>query len=133
MRKDKRSVRRLGLKKEIVMNIAYCSLLLPEEKKLSERTKKRLVGISVHKVTKAEIEGIDANLEKPVTIFNIINTLNYPHFPTLMFKTEKWSHTCGASDIHIGYINLFGIKYITQAHNLYKRLNAWVKSKKKEK
>ena len=115
------------------MNIAYCSLLLPEEKKLSERTKKRLVGISVHKVTKAEIEGIDANLEEPVTIFNIINTLNYPHFPSLIFKTEKWSHTRSASDVHIGYINLFGIKYITQTHNLYKQLNAWVKSKKKEK
>jgi len=115
------------------MNIAYCGLLLPEEKKLSEHSKKPLSGISGHKVTKAEIEGIDANLDKPVTIFNIINTLNYPQYPALFFKREKWSHTKNAADIHIGYINLFGIKYISQFHNLYKQLETWVKSKKKEK
>lgn len=115
------------------MNIAYCSLLLPEEKKLSERSKKRLTGISGHKVTKAEIEGIDANLEKPVTVFNIINTLNYPQFPTLIFKTEKWNHSKHAADVHIGYINLFGIKYILQSYNMFKQLKVWIKSKKKEK
>lgn len=114
------------------MNVAYCSLLLPEEKKLSERSKKPLSGISGHKVTKAEIEGIDANLEKPVAIFNIINTLNYPQFPTLFFKTEKWSHTKYATDVHIGYVNLFGIKYILQSHNLYKQLKVWIKSKKRK-
>ena len=74
------------------MNIAYCSLLLPEEKRLSERSKERLSGISGHKVTVATIKGIDENLDSPVTIFNIINTLNYPHFPQLIFPTEQWSH-----------------------------------------
>lgn len=110
------------------MNIAYCSLMLPEEKHLSERAKGHLSGISLHKFTRAIISGIDANLDKPVNVFNIINTLNYPKFPELVFKTEKWSHTEGSSDIHIGYFNVFGIKYITQERNLYRALNAWVKS-----
>ncbi len=115
------------------MKIAYCSLLLPEEKRLAERAKERLSGVSLHKFTRAVIQGLDANCDEPVTVFNIINTLNYPKFPDLIFKTEEWSHTDGSKDVHIGYINLFGIKYITQANGLYRRLNRWVKSLNGEK
>lgn len=111
------------------MHIAYCSLLLPEDKRISERTKKRLPGISLHKFTSAIIQGLDQNLEDTVDVFNIINTLNYPDFPQLIFPTEKWSHTQGANDWHIGYLNLFGIKYMTQAEGLYQKLCKWVKSK----
>lgn len=111
------------------MNVAYCSLLLPEEKKLAERAKKRLPGISLHKVTSAMIQGLDANLDSPVSVFNIINTLNYPNFPELIFPTEQWHHRENADDWHIGYINLFGIKYITQEAGLYKKLCKWVESK----
>ena len=56
------------------MDIAFCSMLLPEEKNLAARAKKRLPGISVHKVARALISGLDANLEQPVRVFNIINT-----------------------------------------------------------
>ncbi len=111
------------------MNVAYCSLLLPEEKKLAERAKERLSGISGHKVTYAAIKGIDENLHHPVTVFNIINTLNYPKFPQVIFHEEKWSHVGGSKDWHIGYINLFGIKYVTQAVNLHKKLRKWVRSR----
>ena len=114
------------------MRVAYCSMLLPEEKKLSERTKERLSGISGHKVTTAEIMGIDSNLEKPVEIFNIINTINYPKFPQLIFKSEVWNHTSIQThrDLHLGYINLFGIKYITQYLSLSRALVKWVKTSK---
>lgn len=111
------------------MNIAYCSLLLPEEKRLAERSKERLSGISGHKVTSATIKGLDANLDFPMTIFNIINTLNYPKFPQIIFKDEKWNHIKDSEDWHIGYINFIGIKYITQAYNLYLKLSRWVNSK----
>ncbi len=110
------------------MKIAYCSMLLPEEKKLAERAKKRLPGISLHKFTRAVISGIDANAPGDVTVFNIINTHNYPNFPALTFPTEQWSHVPGSEDWHIGYINFFGIKYITQANNLFQKLDAWRKS-----
>lgn len=111
------------------MHIAYCSLLLPEEKRIAERAKKRLPGISLHKFTSAILQGLDENLDGCVDVFNIINTRNYPDFPQLIFKTEKWSHKEGANDWHIGYLNLFGIKYITQAQGLYRKLCRWVESK----
>ena len=114
------------------MNVAYCGLLLPEEKKLSERSKERLSGISGHKVTMATIKGIDANLDTPVTVFNIINTLNYPHFPQLIFPTEQWSHMLNSEDWHIGYMNIIGIKYITQTVNLYRKLSEWIKKRGNE-
>ncbi len=110
------------------MEIAYCSLLLPEEKRIAERAKGYISGTSLHKFTKAVIEGMDNNLSKHATVFNIINTLNYPGFPDLLFKTERWSHDGTSQDWHIGYINLFGIKYITQSVNLYKKLYKWVKA-----
>jgi len=110
------------------MRIAYCSLLLPEEKKIAERAKGHLSGVSLHKFTRAIIHGLDANIDRPIKVFNIINTLNYPKFPELVFHKEEWSHTDSACDIHIGYINLFGIKYITQEHNLYLALDKWAKS-----
>ena len=71
------------------MKIAYCSLLLPEEKRLAERTRGRLPGVSLHKFTRALIKGLDENLTEPIKVLNIINTLNYPNFPDLIFKTEK--------------------------------------------
>jgi len=119
----------LSFLKVMYMNIAYCSLLLPEEKRLSERTKERLPGISGHKVTKAEIYGIDSNLDSPVDIFNIINTVNYPKYPQLVFPDEEWNHTDISKhvDYHLGYINLFGIKYITQYLSMKRALNKWVK------
>ena len=114
------------------MRIAYCSLLLPEEKKLSERTKVRLSGISLHKVMTAFIAGIDANNDRPVSIFNIINTVNYPKFPQLVFHFEEWNHTQIPEhvDYHLGYINLFGIKYITQYLSMKKALTKWAKQSK---
>lgn len=110
------------------MKIAYCSLLIPPEKKIEERAKKHLSGISLHKFTSAIIAGLDANLEAPVKVFNIINTLNYPDFPELIFHSEEWSHTVGAEDVHVGYINIFGIKYITQVNALYKALDKWIQT-----
>lgn len=111
------------------MKVAYCSLLLPEEKKLAERTKGRLSGISTHKVTKATIIGLDNNIDNPIDIFNIINTLNFPKFPQIIFHNETWNHSSCADHIdhHIGYINLFGIKYITQYLSIKKALNRWAK------
>ncbi len=114
------------------LKIAYCCLLLPEEKKIAERSKRHLPGVSLHKFSKAIISGLDANLNEPIKIFNIINTLNYPKFPQLFFHSEKWSHTSHAEDFHIGYINLFGIKYITQEINLYFALDRWVRTLKGE-
>lgn len=110
------------------MNIAYCSLLLPEEKKIAERSKGHLSGVSLHKFSRCCIKGLDENLDSPVKVFNIINTLNYPKFPELVFPNETWSHSEGADDRHIGYINIFGIKYITQEKNLYAALCKWIDS-----
>lgn len=116
------------------MRIAYCSLLLPEEKKLSERTKVRLSGISLHKVTSAFISGIDINNDRPVDIFNIINTVNFPNFPQLVFRKEEWNHSSinDHIDYHLGYINLFGIKYITQYLAMKKALTKWAKQSREQ-
>ncbi|WP_180963123.1 glycosyltransferase [Massilicoli timonensis] len=111
------------------MKIAFCSLILPEDKNLTALTKGEQSGIALSKVCDSLLRGFDEN-GIDVTAFNIINTLNYPKIPKVYFKTEKWEHNKMSNDYHIGYINIFGIKYITQARNLYRGLSTWIKKNK---
>lgn len=108
------------------MKICYCSLLLPEPEKLMSKTKSKL-SFSRHKFGLSVLEGLEANAKEPVTVMNIINTVNYPKYKQLFFRTQKWSHNEHAKDLHIGYVNLFAIKYITQYLGLKRRLKRWIK------
>ena len=114
------------------MKICFCSLLLPPEKKLVERTKEK-IQIPGHKLAMSMIEGIEQNTCDLMTVINIINVVNYPSFPQILFKTEAWSHAVGAQDWHVGYINLVGIKYITQSFNQYNKLRRFIRSNRDEK
>lgn len=117
------------------MNIAYCSVLLPENKDFLSKTKYKIPGVAGHKFSTAFMQGIEENLDisDNLKIFGITNLINFPKFPKLFLKKEKWSHNNINEDIYIGYINFFGIKYKTQTHNLYKELKKWVNNLGNEK
>lgn len=115
------------------MNVVYCSLILPKEKNIIEKVKNHLSNVSLSKFTNALISGLDFNLDMPPKVFNIINVLNYPKYKQFLFKTEKWNHVYNSNDVHIGYINVFGLKYITQQINLYHHLDNYIKSLKGQK
>jgi glycosyltransferase involved in cell wall biosynthesis len=114
------------------MKICFCSLLLPDAEKLMCKTKCKLP-ISRHKFGMNVLKGLEANCPGDITVMNIINTVNFPKYKQLVFPTENWSHNEKSTDYHIGYINLFGIKYLTQYHNLKKHLKAWAKANPNEK
>jgi glycosyltransferase involved in cell wall biosynthesis len=113
------------------MKICFCSLLLPNEEKLMSKTKSKLP-FSRHKFGMNVLKGLEANCPGDVTVMNIINTINFPKYKQLIFLTKSWSHNDKSTDYHIGYINLFGIKYLTQYHNLKRHLKAWVKANPNE-
>ena len=108
------------------MKVCYCSLLLPDAEKLMSKTKSKL-SFSRHKFGVSVLEGIDYNLNGNVTVFNIINTVNFPAYKQLIFRSEDWSHNNKSKNRHIGYINLFIIKYITQYIMLKRNLKRWIK------
>lgn len=111
---------------DIIMKICYCSLLLPDAEKLMRKTKSKL-SFSRHKFGTNILEGLDYNSNGNVTVFNIINTVNFPQYKQLIFKTEEWSHNNKSQNRHVGYINLFIVKYITQYLMLKKNLKRWIK------
>lgn len=115
------------------MDIAYCSMWIPESGALVYNEKVYARGISAHKLARALIFGMEHHLGRPVSLFNVINTPNFPKIPSLLVQSRQWAHVEGARDYQIGFINLFGIKYITQAVNLYKSLARWVKQSTEEK
>ena len=115
------------------MDIAYCSMWIPESGNLANNEKVYARGISSHKFARALIFGMEYHLGRPVSLFNVINTPNFPEIPCLLVKSQQWAHVEGAEDYQIGFINLLGIKYITQAANLYKDLDKWIKQSAEEK
>lgn len=108
------------------MKICYCPLLLPDAEKLLSKTDSKL-SFSRHKFGLGLLEGIQENFNDDIKVMNIINTVNFPKYKQLFFRTENWSHNNSSEDLHIGYINLFVIKYITQYLNLKKQLKKWIK------
>ena len=114
------------------MKICFCSLLLPDAEKLMSKTKSKL-SFSRHKFGLSVLEGLEANAPGDVYDYNIINTVNFPAYKQLFFKTEHWSHRTGADDLHIGYVNLFVVKYVTQYWKLKRALKKFIKANKNEK
>lgn len=108
------------------MKICFCSLLLPNEEELLSKTKAKL-SFSRHKFGLSVLEGLEENLKGNLTVMNIINTVNFPKYKQLIFKTQCWSHNKKAKDYHLGYVNLFVIKYLTQAFTLKRKLEKWIK------
>ena len=108
------------------MKICFCSLLLPNEKELLSKTKSKL-SFSRHKFGMSVLEGVEENLKNDITVMNIINTVNFPKYKQLLFPTQRWSHNGQSKNFHIGYINLFGIKYLMQRSNLKRHLKKWIR------
>lgn len=114
------------------MKICFCSLLLPDVEKVATKAKEKMQ-FSRYKFGMGIIKGLEENIPGQVTVLNINNTVNYPAYRQIIFKHEPWSHNGATADEHIGFINLFGIKYITQYLNLRTSLRRWIKKNEGEK
>lgn len=72
------------------------------------------------------VSGLDANLAKNVQILNSLYIGSFPkRYKKLLIDTFKFSHTLGANDINVGFINLTGIKHVSRFLTLKPYVKEW--------
>lgn len=82
------------------------------------------------------VEGLDANLEKPVKIINSLYIGSFPkRYKKLNIDTFDFSHINDDSleDINVGFLNIPGIKNVSRYLSLKPYLRKWAKSKNTDK
>lgn len=80
------------------------------------------------------INGLDMCNDIPISLLNSIFIGSYPKlYREIYVKSYKWSHTKGANDSNIGFLNLFGIKQIWRGLAISNQIKKWAQNKTKEK
>lgn len=80
------------------------------------------------------ITGLDACNNKNITILSALFIGSYPSlYKGVLIKPEKWSHAAEATDINVGFVNIFGIKHLWRAVALEKQAVKWAKTASAEK
>lgn len=111
------------------MKILFLGLLYnrQDEKTLLSKTKKGLQG-AVNTFQWNLIDGFDEILKEQIQIFTSLPVGTYPkYYKQLIFTSKTWSHTKGAKDREIGYVNLPVFKEIIRRYAFYREVNQWCK------
>lgn len=109
------------------LNIAFLGGLFPKnlEGEISEKSK-----VSIQSAANALqwniVDGLDQNNYLPVKIINSMYIGSYPRYYNNPFiNTESFSHTDGANDINVGFINLFIVKHFSKYRRAKGYLRRW--------
>ena len=79
------------------------------------------------------IRGFDDLLERKTDLVNRVPIPSFPSYRKIFIKSRKWSHTPGANDTDVGFINLPVLKQITRRLNIFRYLKKEIKLYKNEK
>ena len=117
------------------LNVTFIGGLFPKE--IENEIYKKSVGniqtaANIHQWN--IIKGLDYVLKRPVTIINIPFIGSYPkRYKDLFVKRFCFSHTDGANDINLGFLNLTLIKKIHRKIVLKSEVKKWLKKNKNKK
>lgn len=74
------------------------------------------------------VNGLEEVTNGDIQILNSLYIGSYPkRYRKLIIPTFKFSHTNGASDLNVGFVNLFGYKMISRFFSLKKEIDIWIK------
>jgi len=116
------------------MNILFLGCLFNKSDE-AELLNKSKIGLSnaVNTYQWNLIKGLDDNLERRVTVFNIIPVGTFPkYFRRLFLKSKAWAHIDGAKDYEIGSINLSFLKQLIRSFKIKKKIRSWTSNQKEE-
>lgn len=94
------------------MNIVFLSRTIPDEFK-EEVFKKQIGSMPSAAVAfqKKLVAGIENNIGKPVSLFNLMPVYSYPrNYRDMLVRARKFSHCDGADDFNAGFFNLVYVK-----------------------
>ncbi len=111
------------------MNIVFLSRTIPDEFK-EEVFKKQIGSMPSAAVAfqKKLVGGIENNIGKPVSLFNLMPVYSYPrNYRDVFVKAKRFSHCSGADDFNAGFFNLVYVKRLflakTYLHQFKKFFN----------
>ena len=110
------------------LDILFLGGLFPKEKeKEILENSKGYVQIAANVLQQGIVLGLDSNCKGQARILNSLYVGSFPcSYRELFIKTYPFSHTDGAKDINVGYLNLAGITRITRFLSLKPFLKKWV-------
>jgi len=108
--------------------IAFLGGLFPKEIEIEVLKKsKGTVQLAANSFQWSLIEGLESNIMKPLRLFNTMFVGSYPRrYRDVLVKGFTFSHTYGAEDINIGYLNFSIIKQFHIPMVLKRTLGDWV-------
>lgn len=73
------------------------------------------------------ISGLEENLAHPVDLVNLLPVYSFPrYYSDWILPTRSFSHTPGAEDVDVGYINIAFVKQFFKYAGLFSKVNAWI-------
>jgi len=77
------------------------------------------------------IEGLNAIMENPLTIINVLPVGTFPkYYRSFCLTSKAWAHTGSASDYEVGSINLPLFKQLIRTLKLKKIVRSWISKQK---
>ncbi len=74
------------------------------------------------------ISGIEENTGEPVKLLNFLPVRSYPsYYADIYIKRSEFSHTDGAKDINLPFLNLMFVKRLFQGRPLKKEAKKWAR------
>lgn len=112
------------------MNIVFFSRIIPLDRKneiLSKR--KNTISESGESLQWKIINGLDKCLNTPISLYNYMPIQSFPKsYPEAYIKGHSFSHTPGADDINLPFINIQYIKRLFMGRSLYTAVKKWAKN-----
>lgn len=113
-----------------MLDVVFLSRVIPPDVKdevLSKR--KGTMSESGESLQWKIIEGLDANLNHPVKMMNYLPVQSYPtSYDEPYIRRREFSHTEGACDVCLPFLNVKYIKRIFMGGSLYKEIKEWARS-----
>lgn len=112
------------------MKAIFCSTMFSDPENDVKWSKKPNT-ISGHKFQESLIYGIKQN-DCDISVINIQRVRHYPDYPKILFHKTQRCLDGGIACTDVGFINLFGLDYISQIIGMYRALRKNIKQNKKE-
>lgn len=110
-----------------MLDIVFLSNLIPpdiEEEVLSKR--KDMMSASGESLQWKIIGGLEANLGYPLRLLNHMLVRSFPrYYPEPYIRRMEFSHTEGARDVNLPYLNVRYIKRLFMGDSLYREIRKW--------
>lgn len=113
------------------MNVVFLSRTVPDElKETVFKKQKHSMPSAAVTFQKKLIDGIEKNIEKPVSLFNLMPVYSYPNnYADIFVKSGSFSHCEGADDYNAGFFNLVYLKRLFLSGSYRRQFISYLKKR----